>query len=76
MSDSEALLQAVRFWDVGSAIAVLGCGGCDGEALRRNQKIKLPHLRMARDPLNLSLHAKPVEPPLVPLELYKKSNSP
>jgi hypothetical protein len=31
---------------------------------------------MARDPLNLSLHAKPVKPPLVPLELYKKSNSP
>ncbi|MFN9617084.1 MAG: element excision factor XisI family protein [Dolichospermum sp.] len=29
-----------------------------------------------RDPLNLSLHAKPVKPPLVPLELYKKSNSP
>ena len=84
--DSEALLQAVRcfgdvwgcdrFWDVGSAIPCWGCWECDSEARPRNQKIKLPHLRMARDPLNLSLHAKPVEPPLVPLELYKKSNSP
>ncbi|MEI3650132.1 MAG: hypothetical protein V6D39_09095, partial [Dolichospermum lemmermannii FEM_B0920] len=74
--------SAIAFGDVGmrsllgfrGAIAVLGMWGCDSEALRRNQKIKLPHLRMARDPLNLSLHAKPVEPPPVPLELYKKSN--
>ena len=60
-----------RFWVCGDAIAfgMWGMWGCD-------QKIKLPHLRMVRDPLNLSLHAKPVEPPLVPLELYKKSNSP
>ena len=78
--------SAIAFWGYGSAIAFkgyvedvrsrLGMWESDSEALRRNQKIKLPHLRMARDPLNLSLHAKPVEPPPVPLELYKKSNSP
>ena len=75
--------SAIAKRSVGIAFGEWGCDRCfgdvgmsDSEALRRNQKIKLPHLRMARDPLNLSLHAKPVEPPPVPLELYKKSNSP
>ena len=70
-----SLGSAIALWVCGGAIAVFGMWGCDSEALRRNQKIKLPHLRMTRDPLNLSLHAKPVKPPLVPLELYKKLNS-